>query len=86
MAKRILKTFDAVITELGGMTAVAYLTARSVASVCNWRARGGVFPAALVDVIEHHLRLRGCTAARHLFRLDPVPPTPRNGNSNHAAA
>jgi hypothetical protein len=68
----MLPTFDAVMRELGGVAKVARLTNRSMASVCNWRAKRERFPTTLYFVMIAALQDRGCYAPRSLWGFEQM--------------
>lgn len=68
--KRIT-SFDSIILALGGVSAVARLTRRSPATVCNWRPRS-LFPPRLYFVMQHELERRGYEAPRKLWGFQEI--------------
>jgi hypothetical protein len=66
MLKR-LTTFEQVIDELGGVTAVARLTRRTAPAVCNWRKTRRRFPTTLYFVMQGALKVKGAQAERRLW-------------------
>jgi hypothetical protein len=72
--RRKLTTFDEVIDAIGGLTAVARLTNRSLTAASNWRCQLGRFPARTYFVIEATLNKRGLSAAPDLFGFERPPP------------
>jgi len=64
---RQLKTFDAVVKELGGKREVARLTEQDTAAVCNWKRRRKRFPTKYFFVMMDELEARGASAPRKLW-------------------
>lgn len=64
---RQLKTFDDVVTVLGGKRAVARLTEQDTAAVCNWRRRRSRFPTKYYKVMIRALRKQRATAPDELW-------------------
>jgi hypothetical protein len=75
---RLLISFEEVIRELGGVTAVSKLTRSSKSSVCNWRHMpgGGRFPARHYWRMHDRLRELGCVADRGLWGFTGLENTP----------
>jgi hypothetical protein len=71
----LLSSFESVIAELGGITAVSRLTGRSRTAVCNWRS-AGLFPAAQYPKIQDALAELELTASRRLFTFEEPEPPP----------
>jgi hypothetical protein len=71
MRRRRVKTFDAVVDVLGGIKAIAALTAVTPAAVCHWRSRSGRFPARTHERIQAELSRRSVSASRELWDFDP---------------
>ena len=66
--KRLLKTFDDVVEELGGTLAVGQLCDdQDSAAVCNWRRRRQVFPAKYYPEMVKALAKRGAKAPHTLW-------------------
>jgi hypothetical protein len=64
---RQLKTFDDVVTVLGGKRAVARLTNQNTAAVCNWKRRRARFPTKYYLVMKEELDARGIEAPHRLW-------------------
>lgn len=65
--RRQLDSFDAVVSELGGPTAVARLTKQDAAAVCNWKRRRSRFPTKYYIVMRDELAARGAEAPLALW-------------------
>jgi hypothetical protein len=65
---RKLKTFDEVVEELGGLSAVGLLCDdQDVAAVCNWKRRRSRFPTKFYKIMIAELRARGASAPDNLW-------------------
>jgi hypothetical protein len=64
---RQLRTFDAVVAELGGLRAVAQLTKQDTAAVCNWKRRRSRFPTKYYILMKDELDARGAEAPLDLW-------------------
>ncbi|MBT1509484.1 hypothetical protein KIP88_03120 [Bradyrhizobium sp. SRL28] len=65
---RILKTFDAVVEELGGLAAVGQLCDnQDVAAVCNWKRRRQRFPTKYYKIMIAKLNEQGADAPDKLW-------------------
>ena len=62
-----LKTFDEVISALGGVAAVARLCGVRPPGVCHWRVRHKQFPAEYFWIMTGELDRLGYTVPRTLF-------------------
>jgi len=65
-----LQTFDDVVRELGGSTAVARMCNLSLAAVSAWRKYNAMFPPKYYFKMTNVLNQRGCEAPRHLWRFE----------------
>jgi hypothetical protein len=67
---RVLKTFDAVVKELGGLAAVGQLCEdQDVAAVCNWRRRRHRFPTKYYNIMIIELNKAGASAPDKLWGM-----------------
>lgn len=68
---RKIRTFDAVVRELGGHKDVARICRRPVTAVYNWQSRG-FFPTVLIIPITRELAAKGFEPDGKLFRLEQI--------------
>ena len=70
---RELTTARDVVAELGGLEAVAKLTARKYSAVSNWPSKSfNKFPANTFLVMQKALEQKGCTAPISLWNMVPA--------------
>jgi|KBSMisStaDraftv2_1062788.scaffolds.fasta_scaffold129348_2 hypothetical protein len=70
--KKQLQTFDDVVRELGGSTAVARMCKLSLAAVSAWRKYDAMFPPKYYPGMQRVLAKRGCEAPQELWRFAEI--------------